>query len=134
MVSGSAAQAYNPSSLSYSNTLISGVSNQGLGGWNQVGCLIYEVISSKNRPKLATNQGSSNVWEQQKLWDTYQTTWPTLVKIFYDTCGGWYCPPTVTLKGVPAGILPCEAFPCSLGSTASSPSAIQSAIQYFVKT
>lgn len=132
MVSGSAAQAYNPSTLSYANTIFSGVSNQGLGGWNQVGCLIYEVISSKNRPKLATNQGSSNVWEQIKLWDTYQTDWPTLVETYYGTCGGFYCPPTISLKGAP--VPPCEAFPCSLGSTASSPSAIQSAVQYFVKT
>ncbi len=132
MVSGSATQAYNPSSLSYSDTLFSGVSNQGLGGWNQVGCLIYEEISSKNRPKLAINQGSSNIWEQEQLWDTYQTTWPKLVETFYDTCGGWYCPPKISLKGAP--VPACEAFPCSLGSTGSSPSAIQAAVQYFVKT
>lgn len=122
MVAGSAAQAYNPSSLPNSNLLYSGVSNQGLGGWNQIGCLIYEVINSKNRPKIAVNNGSSNIWEQATYWDQYQTNWPTLAETYYDL-GGWYCPASISLQGAP--FPPCEAFPCPLGSSVSTSSAVQ---------
>ena len=127
MVSGSAAQAYNPSSLPTPNVLYPGVSIQGLGGWNQIGCLIYEVINSKNRPNIAVNDGSSNVWEQASYWDDYEIEWPTLAKSYYDL-GGWYCPPKVGLSGV--AVPACEAFPCSLGSAGSSSSAVQN----FIKT
>ncbi len=128
MVPGSAGQGNNaaqfpvPSGLSY----WTGASNSGVGGSNQVGCLIYEVIPSKNRPQISVNNGSSNVWFLPENWNNYVENWPKLAQTYYDN-GGWYCkkPPVLNLNA-PA---PCEAFPCPLGSGPTTPSNIGNLIQ-----
>ena len=132
MVPGSAGKGYKASSLPVSTTsgnIYPGVSNQGLGGWNQVGCLIYEVITSKNRPSgITENKGSSNLWVLSQNWAQYQTYWPTMAKAYYDL-GTWYCKPggSVNIKTPP--LPPCQAFPCPLGSSGNSLSQVNNLIQ-----
>ena len=120
MVPGSAWQA---SSLAApgNGTLYPGSSNLGVGGWNQVGCLIYDVIPSKNRPTISVNQGSSNVWFLAENWDNYVLDWPSLAQTYYKD-GGWYCPKPPVLNYNAPG--PCEAFPCTLGRAPDTPASI----------
>ena len=118
MLPGSASKGYKASTYPAANNLYPGASNSGTGGWNQVGCLIYEVIPSKNRPRIAVNQGSSNVWFQGANWKNYVADWPTLAKTYYDD-GALYCQPPSWLRSSSGSITGCEAFPCSLGSAAS---------------
>ena len=128
MVPGSASKGYKVSSLPAANNQYPGASNIGTGGWNQFGCLIYEVIPSKNRPRISVNQGSSNVWFQGANWDKYVADWPTLAKTYYDD-GGWYCQNPTGLRSTSGSPLGCEAFPCALGSDATSLASIRKFIQ-----
>lgn len=127
MVPGSAGKGYKTSSLPAPGNLYPGASNSGLGGWNQIGCLIYEVIPSKNRPLITENQGSTNVWIQSENWAQYQTVWPTLAGTYYNH-SAWYCkppPPAINYKSPP----PCPAFPCPLGDYGRNLSQINNLIQ-----
>lgn len=127
MVPGSAGKGYKTSSPPPLGNLYPGASNSGVGGWNQIGCLIYEVIPSKNRPLITENKGSSNVWILSENWAQYQANWPTLAKTYYDN-GAWYCkalPFSFNFKGPP----PCPFFPCPLGGYGHSLSQINNLIQ-----
>ena len=94
-------------------TVYPGASNLGVGGWNQVGCLIYETIPTKNNPSLAPNQGTKKPWFFPSNWDQYVKVWPTLAATYYNM-GSYYCPKPPILYYYAA--LPCAAFPCPLGS------------------
>lgn len=126
MVPGSAGQGYQVSSLPAPGNLYPGASNAGVGGWNQVGCLIYDVMPSKNNPNISVNAGSSNLDFQAANWDQYQTDWPTLANTYYEN-GGYYCPvPYILYYYAPS---PCEAFPCPLGNADNSLGSINNLIQ-----
>lgn len=115
MLPGSAGQGYKPSSQS--ETLFPGVSNGGLGGWNQIGCLLYEVIPTKYRPQISVNNqtGSSlkNVAWYGQNWGDYQEYWPKLPGVYYDL-GAFYCPVGSYNQEWP----PCSASPCYIDNYA----------------
>lgn len=116
MVPGSAGQGYKDSNPPAN--LNPGVTNFGVGGLNQIGCLIYEVIPTKYRPEISVNNstGSSraDVGWYGKNWEIYQKYWPKLPGIYYDL-GAFYC----SMRGNQE-YTPCSAFPCSLDETSST--------------
>ena len=128
MVPGSAGQGYKVSSLPAPGNLYPGASNSGVGGWNQIGCLIYDVIPSKNRPSISVNAGSSDVSFVAANWDQYKTDWPTLANTYYEN-GDYYCPQRYPQFhwGTPPPA--CKAFPCSLGNSKYDSNSVQCLIQ-----
>ena len=101
-----------------------GVSNSGVGGWHQVGCLIYEVITTRYRPQISEN---NNTWPylSKKNWDYYTANWPKLAGVYYDN-GAMYCPAGNTnIKDAAY----CVAFPCPLNGATS----LQSQMNQFIQ-
>ena len=125
-VPGSAGLGTNIGNLPHQgNVLPNAEDNNGIGGKQRIGCLMFEIAANKNNPyvnnAVSSYKGHEGVIVQPdpvKLRQYYQEVWPTLGSKFYDLDNGYgqYCP-------IPSPFLipkhPCPIYPCYIGPAQS---------------